>query len=501
MTHIAFQPRGPEVEEEVDFIVVGSGAGGATAAVELARAGARVAVIEAGPWLDPEDYPHSTLGAMRDTLEDWGTQVTVGRALWPVVQGKMVGGTTVINSAICVRTPGDVFDEWRRYHGVGGDDFADSIWAHEDRIADEIGTEQTASAYLGRSNLLALAADESLGLQGHVITRYAKGCEGSGQCLQGCARGKKQSLNVNYLPEVLALGGSIFSSAPVDRIRFERGRATGVIGRFVHPRTGTKGARFRVRARRGVIVAASVTHSPLLLRRSGLRSRAIGAGFRAHPGSGIFGFYDQNVDANIGVTQGWATTVFRDSPGFKLETLSIPMEMGVSRFGGGGRDWMRKIGDYRQMSMWVQATRARTVGRVHAGLGGKPIIRYSLDRADMKTFRAGLVQVAEMHFAAGARRISPGVFGLPSLLEADQLDLLREGPLDPRAYVAVLSHLFGGCVMGDDPSRSVCSQDGKVHGVEGLHVADASIMPDNIGVNPQHTIMGLAAHVAHRALR
>lgn len=501
MKHTAFQPRGAEVIVDADYVVVGTGAGGASAAITLARAGASVVLVEAGPWREPHDYAHSTYGAMRDMLDDWSSTVTFGRAIWPVVQARVVGGSTVVNSAICVRTPADVFEAWQAEHGVGGREMAEYVWAAQDRIEAELCVDETAPASMGRSNQLALAADAALGYGGHVIRRYARGCEGSGQCLQGCRNLRKQSMNVNYIPEVLERGGGMLSCAPVERLLWSGWRAVGVRGHFRHPQTREVGAAFTVRARRGVIVAASVTHTPVLLRRSGLRHAAVGSLFRAHPGTGVFGLYDSPVDQNTGVTQGWASTKFREKPGLKLETLSIPMEMAISRFPGGGRALVERAARYRHIAMWVHATRARVAGRVGVGFGGKPVVRYTLDEADMRTFRAGMALVARMHFAAGAEEVMPGIFGLPATLKPDQIGLIEEGPLDPRAYVAILSHLFGGAPMGADPKRSVVDDRGRAHGCTGLYVADASIMPDNIGVNPQHTIMALAMRVAEGALR
>ncbi len=496
MTHLSYADQ--PVELETDYVVVGTGAGGASAAVVLARAGARVVVVEAGAWRDPDDYPQSSYGAMRDLFDDWGSTITRGRALWPVVQARTVGGTTVINSAICVRTPDDIFAKWSSEHGIG--DLAHAVGQHQDRIERELSVEEVPDDARGRSNILAAIGDQRAQYDGHVMRRYAKGCIGTGQCLQGCKKLRKQSTNLNYIPEVIERGQTVLSCAPVKRVLLEGRRAVGVTGRFLHPVTRARGATFTVRAKKAVFVAASATHTPALLQRSGVKSPALGQYFRAHPGTGIFGCYDEPIDMNIGTTQGWASMKFRDDPGLKLETLSIPFELVASRMSGGGTELIKRVAEYRHVAMWVHACRADSAGTVKNGLFDKPVVTYTLDRADMERFRRGMHLVGKWHFAAGAKAIIPGIYGMPYKLGPDQVDLLLEAPLDPRAYIAILSHLFGGAVMGADPSRSVCDASGRVHGYHGLIVADAAAIPTNLGVNPQHTIMGLAGVFAERAV-
>jgi choline dehydrogenase-like flavoprotein len=492
-SHVSFRGQGEaDFDAEVDFVVVGSGAGGATAAVTLARAGRSVAIVEAGAWRDPADYPSSAYGGMRDLMEDWAAQVTLGRALWPVVQARTMGGTTVVNSAICVRTPGDIFAQWERERGIRG--LEERVLAAEDAVEQEIGVEEVPPASRGRSNILAKRGADTLGWSdSHYMRRYTKGCLGAGQCLQGCRGEKKQSMNLNYIPETRRLGGLVLSSAPVHHVISEGRRAVGVTGRFVHPATRKEGTKFRVRARKGVIVAASVTHSPLVLLRSGVRSPALGKYFRSHPGTGVFGCYDEPIDMNVGATQGWASIGFRTDPGLKLETLAIPPELVASRFAGGGTALMERLREFRHVAMWCHAVRAESVGSIGASLfGTRPVVRYELNGPDMERCRQGIKLLAKQHFAAGARAIIPGIVGLPFKMGPDDVGLLDQAPVDPRAYVAILSHLFGGCVMGNDPRTSVVDPRGRVHGWRGLSVADASVIPTNLGVNPQHTIMGLS---------
>ncbi|MBR59293.1 MAG: hypothetical protein CMH54_14915 [Myxococcales bacterium] len=492
MSHLAYQKRGPAVELDTDYIVVGTGAGGAAAAVGLARGGMHVTMVEAGAWRAPSDYPTSMYGQLRDMMDDWGSTLTRGRAMWPVVQGRGVGGTTVINSAIVVRTPGDIFRLWETEHGVGGDAMADSIWSYQDQIETDLSVEPVPRETMGRSNALAMQGAKATGLHNHDMLRNVKDCLGKGFCLQGCRAERKQSTALTYVPEVLERGGDLLSCAPVSRIQIEAGRAVGVEGTFIHPQTRAKGAAFRVRARKGVLIAASATHSPVLLLRSGIKTPSVGRYFRAHPGAGIFGVFDEPVDMNVGATQGWSSTQLRGEYGIKLETLSLPLELVVSRIAGAGPKLMERLAEYRHFAMWVFTIRAEAEGRVKAGFGGKPSVNYTLTPYDMERMRIGIHNLTKMGFAAGAKAVIPGIYGTPYSIGPDQVDQTLNASLDPRHWTGILSHLFGGCVMGSDPSRSVCDGRGKVHGLEGLYIADASCIPTTLGVNPQHTIMAIA---------
>ncbi len=510
--HIAFQERG-SVALEADYVVVGSGPGGSGAALVLARAGFEVCVVEAGPWRDPGDYPESMLGAMRDMMPDWGATVAVGDSIMPIVQAAVVGGGTVINSAIMVRTPDDVLADWRERHGLGDLFDERAMGLQHDAVDRELAVQRTPEgANFGSNNAMLLSALQRRQLGGKAILRNVVGCQGSSSCLQGCRAGAKQSANLGWLPEVIARGGTVISCARVDRVVFERGVAVGVRGRSRHPRTRVLGAAVDVRARRGVVIAASAVQTPLILQRSGIRLPALGRHWRVHPGAAVVGVYDHPVDMQRGATQGTASVHFRDGiaiqdgrpiagtgeNGIKIESLALPLELLAGRAAGAGQALIERLRDARHQAVWISAVRAEAEGTCRLGLFGQADVRYKPTQRDLRALRAGSHLLAALHFESGARLVRPGVVGLPAEIAPDQLPLLAEAPLDNRCWTWVLSHLFGGAVMGNDPQRSVVAPDLHVRGVRRLHVACAAALPTTLGVNPQHTILAVARILAER---
>lgn len=481
-------------DDAFDFVIVGSGAAGASAAYVLAEAGFEVGIVEEGPWLKTRDVTEDVVGTLAKYTREAGMQVLRGRSFLPMLQGRCVGGSTLVNSAIAWRIPEDVVDEWARDFGLGGAVTMAALEPHFDALERDLSVRPVADDVAGENNGIFLRQAAKMGIEAAPMRRYDRGCKGSGLCLTGCPTAAKQGMSVTYVPWALKRHGArIYTSCRVDRVELRGGKAVAVRAR------SASGHPVILRARRGVLVAASTVQTPNVLRRSGVRARVLGEHFQAHPGLAITGMFDRPVEMSFGATQGAESIHFRKTERFKLETISFPPDIAAARIPGVGPEFAERFAKYGYVTSWAAQIRARAEGRVRESFMGADRVKYTLPEDDVRIGRKAVTLLARMMFEAGAREVYPSIYGVPSVIRSiDQVKLIEEGPLDPRAYAFIATHLFGAARMGIDARTSVVDPDFKVHGVDDLWVVDSSVFPTNLGVNPQHSIMAMSRLAASR---
>ncbi len=468
---------------EADYVIVGTGAGGATAGRVLSMAGRSVLFLEEGPLLGPEERPHELANAMPLTIRDVGTQATSGLSPIVLLQGRLVGGSTAVNSAIMWRLPEDVRRTFVEEHGLAALCDAAALERVYETLERELEVAPTAATMLGGNGRRMAEGARLLGLHGRPTTRNAGRCEGRSRCLQGCPGGARTSMDVSYVPMTLAHGGALESGARAERVLVERQRAVGVVARR------TSGEKIVARARLGVIVAAGAVHTPLLLHESGVFGLA-GQRFQAHPGSAVVGRFPERIDMASGATQSYEVPMH--DRGYKLESLSLPPELMAARIPGAGAEWVERIAAIDHCAQWVAAIKMEAMGRVRRGLFG-PRVDYAPTRRDLRVAKDAVLTLCRMMFAAGAVEVYPGIARAPDAVRSmGELDAIER--LEPRAddFHLVASHLFGTACAGNDPSRSVVGERLEAHAIKRLYVMDASVLPTNTGVNPQQSIMALA---------
>ena len=480
------------MEDVADFVVVGTGAGGATAARVLSAAGHSVLMLEEGGWLNTPDRPRDMVGAMADAMRDAGSQATRDAAPMPLLQGVAVGGSTAINSGIIWRLPEDVRADWTSQHGLGELVDERGLSAAFDAIERDLEVAETSDELLGRNGGLMRTAAEKLGLPGRAMVRNSKRCQGSGECLQGCKTEARRSMDVSYVPMAMRDGARLHTHCRVSQVERSWGRATGVVGDVLGETKKPMG-RFRVRARRGVILAAGVLHTPVILLKSGLRGM-VGERFQAHPGSAMVGRFAEPVSRSTAATQAYEIPM--RERGFKIESLTMPPEMLSARLPGVGSAWLERMAHLDHYAHWVAQCRFEAKGRVRVGFDGRPAVTYQPTPRDVRVLMDGLALVAELLFEVGAEEVYPGIHGVPEVLRsAAEVSLLRQPGIQRGDLHMVASHLFGTAVAGANARTSVVNPNLEAHALRGLFVMDGSVFPTNLGVNPQHSIMG----VVHRA--
>jgi len=481
-------------EDEADYVIVGTGAGGATAAKVLAEAGHSVVMLEEGPDLRNTERPLALLHAMRLGMRDMGTETTSGSTPMPLLQGRLVGGSTAINSGIIWRMPEDVRRHWTEVHGLGDLVDEEAQGRIFERMERDLEVEVTTREQLGPNSEKMADACSVLGLPGQPMQRNARRCQGRSRCLQGCPTDARQSMDVSYIPDTLMRGARLHPLSRVDRVWTKRGRAVGVLGRMRRFQDGKSLGRFRVRATRGVIVAAGAIHTPVVLQRSGVK-HMVGERFQAHPGCAVVGRFPESVSMAYGAMQGYEVPM--RAQGFKLESIALPPEMLAARLPGTGQAWQERLVELDHYGQWCVQVRMKAHGTIRSTLGGRPRVHYEPTTEDVATTKKAVALLCRMMFAAGATEVFPGLGSVPETITSpDQIGELLRAPLVRRDFHLVASHLFGTACAGNDPRRSVVTPGLESHEVRDLYVMDASVFPTNLGVNPQHSIMAVAFRAA-----
>jgi choline dehydrogenase-like flavoprotein len=470
-----------------EVLVIGSGAGGAETAAMLAEAGLDVLVAEEGPAIAPGSLGAFTLPEMVHAYRDRGVNATVGAPPIAYVEGRCVGGGTEVNSGLYHRPPPELVAQWADEYRIVDLDPVE-LAVHSKEIEDALGVSPVPGRAPAASDVLERGA-RRLGWDVSEVPRVFRYPAGTASWRDGV----KQTMTRTFLPRAVAAGASVVADCRIRRLVIAGGRARAAVGVW---RRDPESPRTDVRIDADhIFLCAGAIQTPALLQRSG-RWRSIGGGLKLHPTIKLAARFSQPFDDHA-------------VPMHQVKEFAPDVTLGGSASRPGHvalalvDNWAANadaVSEADRVAVYYSAIRSEGSGRVvNPPMLPSPVVQYRLTEADMSRLARGAVALGQLLFEAGAERLYPTIAGAPAITTPRQLVDLWSA-VDRRRVSLMTIHLFSSVRMGERRGLTGTDSFGRVWGVDNLRVNDASLIPDAPGVNPQGTIMAIAARNCARFL-
>jgi choline dehydrogenase-like flavoprotein len=488
------------IEREYDVVIIGSGAGGGTVALglaPLAEQGRRVLVLEQGPRLTDNEYTGEEIEMAEVLYADSGGFLTADGTM-TLAFGQVYGGSTAVYTGTSLIPRPRVIESW----GVAGLSHAD-LAERCRQFAEQNHVHLLDPFEINENNALFAEGCEQAGFEARQFPVNVKGCRGSSLCNLGCPNGAKQGTDRVQLPAAERRGVEVVSRAEATRIGEKS-----VFLRVSAAPAGGKGrpsewepGEYHVRAS-AVVVAGGAVGSPALLLRSGFAKRLprLGEGFTCHPALILVGEHSREITNDVGHPKSYYVDRAAEED-YVLETcMYFPFVTAKSLvgFGATNESFLRAF-PRLQMILVLACDRATPGNRVAVDARGRPVVHYRFTDDVVRALAAGTRASARIFFGAGAARVHVPLASPPELWATETGEI--DARIRPEHFLAGTvpvsgAHLMGGCGMGSSVSDSVTDSWGRVHDHPWLRVADSSLFPDSLQINPYLTIMALADRVA-----
>ena len=471
---------------ECEYIIVGSGAGGASIAYKLASMGHAVLILEDGGYFNRKDFTGDPDWAFKNIYRNSGLSMAWSTSPFPVLTGKAVGGTTIINSGTCVRTGDHVFDEWEQNDGVV---FKNNLSGYYDEAESHLNVCKVEDRYIGSVGELVKDAATKLGWKHGPLPRNSVGCDGRARCCFGCPSGAKMSTDTSFIPKALGAGAKLIKHCHVYKVDFEGDKAVGVSARIFRKN-------YKIRAEKGVVLACGSLSTPLLLMNSGVSNRHIGRHLSLHPSIGVFALHGNKINmTSNAVPQSYHVSEFL--PDFMLEGASMPEPVAAMAMKSIGEEFSFIMKNYDKLSMFGALMRDSSRGMVLP----EGHVYYKMNNHDLKNIGKAIDKlITLLSSSKDIISIYPFVKGLHKIsmdsISKYKKNMNKLGNLKQSDIITSAYHPLGSCRMGRGPRTSVVGSDFAVWGKDNLYVVDGSVFPSSTGFNPQLTIMAFGLMAA-----
>ncbi len=486
-----------------DVCIVGSGAGGAHVAQRLAAKGKRVVVLEEGSFHTSDTFDMHEAHMIPRLYQEAGARTTADHSM-QIVQGRAVGGSTVVNWTTCFRTPERVFDHWHEHLGVEGVSHK-ALVPHWEQIEKRLNIVQMRLEQVNKNNMVTWRGAEKLGWKADLLHRNVKDCAHTGYCGLGCPIDAKQSMLVTMLPEAVKAGADLYANAWAEGVVKSGRRCKRVIARMRDPKTDKpNGITLTVEAKITVLAAGGINTPALLLRSSVDANGRTGMRTFLHPAVGVVGVHPERIDPFVGSPQYVHCDEFVERGPDKMGML---LE-GAPMFPMGSGSFVPSFGAEKQAMMDLLAYMSMTGVLLHDGFdvrdpdegahvllkpNGQPRVDYKWTERLIEGLRTATKNAMLLQLAGGAKQVFSG-HPLYARTPSEVESLIEKAPFGPCQVPVFVAHVMGGCAMGTNEKLTIVdSRSLRHHGFDDLFVIDGSVFPTSLTVNPQLSIYGLAS--------
>lgn len=506
-----------DIVRTVDACVIGSGAAGAIIAEKIAAQGKSVVLLEKGGYYDGESMNQRENDMIALLWKNSGANFTSNLKI-AIAQGSCLGGSTVINDAVCFRIPDLVINQWNDL----GVNISKEEWDYaNDEVSSRIRVTTVREDELNDNAKKLREACSATRVNGDSITEHRVNerncgpswtdstlvsCVQCGFCHLGCHYDTKQSMLVTYIHDAIRNSNDFtaYCNCDIKKIIHSNGVAAGVEGSLVDE-LGNEKYRIRVNAK-VIVVSAGAIASTSLLQKSGIANRNIGQGLALHPAPFVMGHFKEKIYGNRGIPMSYTCHEFGitnnvKNGGFLIESVFLPifqMAIAIPSFGVDHARLMKEFNNYTMAGIMI---RDDAVGKISKTFGDNPKVEYELTTDSINDMARGMSILARMWFDIGADYIISSHSDVPEITDRQDIPKLEKAVRNnPDGLRVGSAHPQGGNRIGDDPARAVVDSDCKVFGFKNLYVCDASVFPTALGVNPQLTVMALGAITANKII-
>lgn len=489
---------------EYDILIVGSGAGGGVVAEELSilcSKGIKIALLEWGDSFSDTDNNRREVEMAGKYYFEYGGVQNLQQDM-TFAYAKAVGGSTTVYTGTSLTAPASVFKKWN----VNGLTIDDMTPRYEKFIKDN-NVHKLPLSELNDNNKLFEAGCKKLGYKVEQFPVNVKDCIGLGTCNLGCAILAKQGTHRVQIPKALQNGVELIKCCEVIKIEGQYLLCDLKTDHYRNNNLVFNKGTLKLRAKKIVLSASAINSPAILLRSFGSNFLpALGKYFTCHPALILAADHGRKIENVTGHPKSFYCDEFHHTKHFLLETcMYFPFTLSKC-LTGFGKDMDDLMGSYANLQLIIAliADEAKEENGVSVNAKGEIKISYKISDELIDAFVEAIRTSTRIFFAAGAKRVhAPSMkefFIYPN--QESQIDMLINKDEFKLGKISIsAAHLMGGCRMGQDPKDSVTDSYGKVHGLDHVYVADASLFPNSSEVNPYLTIMALAHRVSEGIIK